>query len=268
MSSNVTQNKFSAETASKVLRQTLLERLRKNPSYSLRAMAKSLGVSHTYLSLILNGKKPLSKQKAVEFAELLKLNERDARALLKGSKEGRPRSRRDEAPTYNELSVDRFKAVSSWYHLAILDLTGLQQFKSDPTWIAEQLGIHRHQVIDAIERLVRLRLAVYDDKDVLRKSPVNLEVKTKQSNAAVREFHRQMIEKALQELGKTSAEAFAKREISAMTMSINPAKVEAAKKKINRFKQELFAFLSEGPCTDVYQMNIQLFTLLKTEGKQ
>ena len=45
-----------------VMRTELDGRKVKNPNYSLRAFARDLGVSHTLISLILNGKRAMSQK--------------------------------------------------------------------------------------------------------------------------------------------------------------------------------------------------------------
>ena len=42
---------------------------------------------------------------------------------------------------------------------------------------------------------------------------------------------------------------------------MNPANLEKAKKKILEFQKELAELITEGDCTEVYQMNVQLFSL-------
>ena len=50
----------SEDTTREVLRNILVARKRRNKYYSLRALARDVGVSHSLLSLILNGRRGIS----------------------------------------------------------------------------------------------------------------------------------------------------------------------------------------------------------------
>jgi transcriptional regulator with XRE-family HTH domain len=102
-----------------LLRAELAERCRRNPRYSLRAFARASGVSHTVLSLVLAGKRPLSRKAAERLADYLNLDPDRRRALLRPSRE---RAGLPTAPgcEYRQLSLDAFDLISDWHHLAIL----------------------------------------------------------------------------------------------------------------------------------------------------
>src|SRR6056297_15041 len=54
-----------------ILREAFLEKAKRNSSFSMRAMAKHLGIAPSSLSEIFSGKKNLSRPRAIEFAERL-----------------------------------------------------------------------------------------------------------------------------------------------------------------------------------------------------
>src|SRR4051812_39967317 len=56
------------------LQRELARRCTTNAGYSLRAFARALGMSHAGLSLVLSGKRPLSRKAAVRIAPLLDLS--------------------------------------------------------------------------------------------------------------------------------------------------------------------------------------------------
>ena len=70
------------KTASEFLMTTFNERKDKNPRYSLRAFARSLGVSSGQLSEILSGKRPLSHKLARRIAIALALTEEESQKLV------------------------------------------------------------------------------------------------------------------------------------------------------------------------------------------
>lgn len=73
---------IDAKTASEYLIAAFQERKEKNPRYSLRAFARSLGVSSGQLSEILSGKRPLSHKLARRISTSMSLGEAESKNLL------------------------------------------------------------------------------------------------------------------------------------------------------------------------------------------
>ena len=95
-----------------ILREELATRCQANSRYSLRAFARDLGVSHSYISQVLSGKLRLSFRQALRFSEFLDLEEATRENLLKGImkeketslEEGKPV---DETCAFYILEIDR-----------------------------------------------------------------------------------------------------------------------------------------------------------------
>jgi len=262
----------SSPAAGTILRRWLSERIVANPGYSLRAMARRLGVSPGYMSQVLNGRKRLSTARAVHVAETLQLSDGDARTLLLAAALGKvPRflaSETDETGDFRVVELERFKALSHWYHVAILDLAETAGFRAQPAWIAKRLRISPVQAAEALERLQDLELLV-EKNGKLRKANARVAVMAKSSRPAIREYHKQMIGKALDTLEDATPEAFAQRSVTGITMSVNPERLPETYTMIDQFRRKLERFLSEGEATEVYQLNVQLFNLshaLKTRS--
>ena len=152
-----------------ILRRQLDNRLSRNSNYSLRAFARDIGVSPSSLSDILNGKQGFSKNKAIQIGNKLGFNPMEINyfSTLAESKYARSLSNRKIAKLKlqkflktkeTELSIESFKIISQWYHLAILELTKIESFESDNKWIAKKLGITIDEVRQAIERLIKMNL--------------------------------------------------------------------------------------------------------------
>jgi len=266
--------------SAEILQRILHEKQRRNPSYSLRAAARDLGLSSGFLSLVLRGKKRLTFKRAVQFVQILQMDEQLGNIFLRSvalesTKDSACRGYLEKAFTaeagdqsheYAILELDRFRALSEWHHIAILDLTLIEGFEADPAWIAEELGISVDQVNSAKVRLQRLGLLEVRGSRWIKTS-AKLAIPTTYSDRAMREFQGQMIQKAHEALQSPDPEDFAARDISGVSMAINPARITEAKVKIQRFRRELLEFMSTGPCTELYRMNVQLFRLNKKSGK-
>jgi uncharacterized protein (TIGR02147 family) len=261
------------------LRSIFLERKARNPTYSTRAFARDLGMSQGLLSLVLSGKQPLSVKQALKVAVLLELPDVETfmqsvlMALPEDSKAVRLLKRRQASKRHDGSSfVDRHveqieetKLISQWYHLPILDLTTNRGFKSDVHWIARRLGIGPIETRDAVDRLLKLGL-LERREGKLRKTTQRIQFRTRDSQAAVRAFHKQMIQKALAQLEKSDAESFAAREISSMTIAMPRALWPECQRRIQKFQKELAEFASQGESDSVYQLNVQMFSLTGSPG--
>jgi len=107
------------------LREELLRRRANNPRYSLRAFALHLGVSSSFLSKILMGKKSVSETTFLKMATRLKLNHEaieSYRARLPGYKPSRLQ--------FNPVTVVHFQIIADWHHYAILEAVTVQGFDS------------------------------------------------------------------------------------------------------------------------------------------
>jgi len=254
------------------LKTTLVEKLKTNPQYSLRAFSKFLNISHGQLSMVLQGKKHISEDSALNIASRLHLDEKEAdyfchlvrleSAKTVQSKEFIQKRLETLHPkqTFHTLTLDAFKIVSDWHHYAILEMTELDTFKSDPAWIAKRLKISKAEVDLAIERLERLEL-IKNKKGTWVKTNEFFSVKSDLRNDALKKFHRQVLEKTLASLGTQDVQ---ERKFGNITMSIDPSKLKEAEKRMEVFRLELAKFLSRGRKTQTYQLSTYLFKL--TEG--
>ena len=254
------------------LRELYLERRERNSSYSTRAFARDIGISQAYASMILNGKKPLTLKQATRVAALLNLEPEKTEALLNavlGLATAKSKikksirlsfSKKEKNDWFSDLQLDRFTAISRWYHIAILDLTTTKNFKEDVKWIGARLGITSIEANDALDRLIRLGF-LQRTNGKIRKPKAHLYLQTEHSEPAIRKFHKEMIAKAASKLDETSQEEFSKRSITGITLAVDVKHVEEAKKKINNFQQEMSELVTDGNCTEVYQLNVQFFSL-------
>jgi len=262
-----------------ILRDFLTRKMSKNSAFSLRAFARDLGVSHTYLSLVMNGKKNLSMKKVVHFTHLLQMDDKDAAQFMKaGSRDARGRAfeklkldsnkvkNRHTPESYFELETDRLRLLTDWYHYPIVELTHTYDFQSDPKWIGRRLDISPEQVNDALERLKRMGLLI-EKNGKLVKPLANTIVQSKTPSQYIRNYHKLFIGKALQQLESGAQEDVDSRDITAVTLPIDPTRIPEARKKIAAFRRSLWRFLSHGEQTEVYQLNIQMFPLTARKSK-
>ena len=237
----------------KILRSELSKRVRKNPKYSLRSFARGSGVSHTVLSLVMSGKRPLSRKAAAKLSGFLALAPEDRRRLL--LRDGEPVT--PVSYDFQQVSLDTFAVISDWYHYAILSWLELPEARLEARAVSRALSIPESEAKLAIERLTRLELVREISPGCFRQAGKSLSVENTVSTSATRLFHRQLLEKALEALETQPAEV---RDHSSMTLAIDPALLPFARKRIQGFRRELAAELeARGNPGAVYELTVQLF---------
>lgn len=233
----------------KLLRSTLDERCKKNPQYSIRAFARASGISHTVLSLVLSGKRKLSKKATAMLADHLNLDPAQRKSLLK------PFSSSDE--TYQTLALDSFELISDWYHYAILSALELPEAKLDAKWMAKQIGIKPLQAALAIDRLKRLGLVEESAAGTWKQATAPIKIDNSLSTSATKKFHKQLLERAAESIDR---DPISDRDFSSMTFSMSASQMDFAKKRIQAFRRELTAELeSQGTPETVFNFTIQLY---------
>jgi transcriptional regulator with XRE-family HTH domain len=253
MTTNESQR--STQTFRKFLQDELLRRVDRNPGYSLRAFARSLGINPASLSRILRGQRIISEDMREKLAQRLGLHPTEYQQLdLNDSSEPGAQAQ------YHQLSLDAFQVISDWYHYAILELVNTRGFKPDARWVATRLGITTSEVHAAVERLTRLgMLEVTEEGQWINASGSNTNIAADMRAAAYRKLQRQSLEMAIRALDEVPIE---KRDQSTMTMSVDSRKLPEAAERITRFRRELCEFLEQGNTRDhVYQLVVSLYPL-------
>ncbi len=252
------------------LNEELVRKIKINPRYSLRAFARQIGLSPGELSEILRQKRSLSVKGALKIAVHLQLTEAEKDHLLSLIQKEKANAAAlrvgltidEAAPTQRQLTMDLFHVVSDWYCFAILNLAETAGFKWNEDWIAKRLGISVPEVKTAIQRLTRAGLIEFNKgsaqvtKDYVI-SPEGI------PSEAIRTFHHSMLVKAREALESQSVE---ERDITGLTIAIDPKKLSSIKKEINEFLDRINARYARGPKTEVYQLELALFRLTR-EGR-
>lgn len=262
MKQNITthSNLKKGLNAEKLLRQTLSARCAKNPQYSIRAFAKASGISHTVLSLVLSGKRKLSKKATQKLADYLELSSEERVNLLKLEKV-------PGAYDFQVMSLDTFEVISDWYHYAILSLLELPNVVFEAKWIAKQLGIKVLSAKLAIDRLKKLQLVEVDAKGNWKQSGKPIKIENSLSTAATKKFHKQLLVRASESIDKDEVSV---RDFSSITFTLDPNQMEYAKNRLRDFRRELMNELEAmGKPSAVYNMTIQLYpvTQIKETSK-
>ncbi|HPI39577.1 MAG TPA: TIGR02147 family protein [Pseudobdellovibrionaceae bacterium] len=256
-----------------ILKNYWMRKKEDQPSYSLRALARDIKISPSYLSDVFSGKKQISVKVFKNLCRALEvdtdtINAINTAALFENlPKEFTPKNINKlkilsgGIPQFKPMSKKKYSLLKKWYYVAILDLMTCQNFKSDRRWIAKRLGLLQGEVDEALDVLITLDL-VDIHNNIWRKKTDKIRLPTIKSQAEVRQFHKQMIEKSLDELNsKLTPQDFDRRLITGITFSCNPTELKSMKKKINTFLHQLTSDMMTPVSSEVYQVNLQLFPL-------
>ncbi len=239
----------------------LSQRSKKNPAYSLRSFAKSIGINSGVLSAILNKKRPLTVSTAKKIIDALNLDSKTRSKLLQSLVSAEPQ---ETQGSYHSLSEDLFQAVQNWEHFAILSMLESKSTALTPRAIAQRLKISQATAMETLETLKRIGL-IKLEAGKLKPTHKNLSTTHDIPSQALRHAHRQHLQKAIEALEDQSVD---ERDFSGVTMAISKKKLPIAKKLITQFRRDLCDLLEGGSRDEVYRLNVQLFSLENNNGRQ
>ena len=228
-----------SEEIRSLLEQELVARTRKNPRYSLRSYARTLGIGFSDLSKILRRQRSISERMFLRLRQKLPLININ--------------------PKFHVIAHDQFALVSDWYHFAILSLMRTHSFRSDVNWIARRLAISSVVARVAVERLERLNLIDCSSNlkwRILEKNTTT--VGGPDSSAALRNLQTQILEAAIKALEERSPE---ERDQSTMIMAADSRKLEEARRRIDHFRRQLCNFLETPSADSVFCLSTSLFPM-------
>jgi uncharacterized protein (TIGR02147 family) len=252
------------------LNSELAQRCEKNPSYSLRAFAKALEIDAGTLSKILSGRQSLSFKMAKKIVPKLELNpsqqaqffqslaDHQGERKLKSS--AIPFEVKEREYKGSDLSIEYYRVISDWYHIALMEMTFLKRFKPEPRYLAQELGISVTEAKLAIERLLSLGLLERKGGKLIKSKEKLSTTDRRLTTPALRKNQKQFLEKAIHSLENDPLE---ERSHTNMTMAIDSSKIETAKKMIREFQMALCNYLESGNRDRVFNLSVALYPVQK-----
>jgi uncharacterized protein (TIGR02147 family) len=255
---------------------SLAKKKAQNPSYSIRAWARQLGLkTQALLVNVLAGDRKLS----VEFGNLIAMNlglngreleyfkalvlsnlaqDQDTKTMLEARlSELRP----DQFRT--NMSLSNFKIISEWFHFTILEQFSLREPSSSLEELETKLRgkVTKSEISQSIRLLTNLGYLVESD-DKLRRSAENVVVRGEVPSLAIRKHHLGMLDLAKSALEEQSIH---EREFRSTKLCIREEDYEKAKGFIKDFHEKMQKLSVRGEAKHVYAFNSQLFKLTGDE---
>ncbi len=262
-----------------VLRDALAKRSASAPGYTMSRFAKELGLSPSRLSEVFSRRQGLSLEVAKRISGVLGLQEQEAGFFcdLIEYEHARSQEKRELARIRllkrrgdvegQAIERDVFQMISDWYHVAILELVETRYFREDYQWIADSLGISLVEAGAAMERLIRLKMLVRDEKGRLRRWEKSYYSADKDVSEAMRNFHTQVMDRAKSAMVTRPVKESA---YAAGMFPVRREDVPVVQGKIKRFlwrlSRDLESSLSSADA--IYCMSMQFFEMTEPEFRK
>lgn len=236
----------------------------RNSNLSLRSIARLIGISPSYFSEILNGKKNIPTAKLKGLLSVLEIDDFAALYLknclkMEGYKDFFITDE-DFLNIYRDFEEETFNIFKEWYYIPIMELTTTADFINDNTWIAKKLGVSEAEVGVAIYHLKKAGfLKTIEGR--LKKTNRKMIFKTKNPKTLAQQYHRNMMAKSIDQFDKNEQRDFDRRTVLGYTLAVNPDVLESVMKKLKEDLITTASIATTGECKDVYQLNLQFFPL-------
>lgn len=241
-----------------LLKKKLKEIQTKNTRFSLRSLAVKIGISPGALADLMRGRRPLSDFYADKIATNLGLSKDEKETLFTCVTTKSRKFAKQKILAENEFSM-----ITDWENYAILNLMKTKDFESNNSWIAKRLAIPEAQVKKSLKIMSDLGLISFRQGEWQRNHNSITTTREIPSKSLV-EAHKKDLAKAMEVLDKTTV---ADRSYTSVTMPINTAKIEEARKMIRKFRRNLCLLMESGPKDEVYNLNIQLYPVTSLRAK-
>jgi len=255
--------------SSEVLRKAFLN-LKNNDGLTLRKWAELVGLSSATLNLIINSKRLLPRKHTQNIGSSLGFDDLTQEYLEKAIERDWLRKRGIKPETVSAANLDYSEVqeiegdailLKSWLHLAILEFSTCKNFREDLDFLSNQFRVSKSEVQMVLNDLETSGYLVRG-KNGLKKRDKKMRIPTKRSRQIIRNFHIQMLDKARHHLmTQHDSAAFQKRLVTGYTVAVNPKQIAKAKLILEKALLEASTQLVKGACTEVYQIQLQLFPL-------
>lgn len=230
----------------------------KNNLYSIRSFARDLDVSSGRLVNILKRKSIPGPKIINRFFEKLNVPEAEQQQILQSLEQERFLKR--GLGFEKELNENELEQLGNWKSWALYTLIQRQDFDGTEKWVVEQSGFSVDEVQHILQGLLQIGLIERQDDLLVRQKIQNVTTTRDIPSKTIRELHKQFMQQACESLEKHTV---AERDITGITMCINPNKLAEAKQLISQFRAQMNKLLEDGECRDVYHLGVQLFPVIQ-----
>ena len=249
-----------------------------DPTFSYRIFAAAIDMDASLLVKILQGKRHVSTKNIEAFVQFFRFKEgkaeyfREMVAYGKAKNDEQVRKhfetlQKMRPSSCRELDEARYRYFQQWFYPMIRSALDVFDYRGPEH--AAALGdscipkISASQVENAVDALLQLGL-VHRRKDG-RIVPTDAHLKTKEHwlSASISDYQKSIAELAHRSIAETPKE---ERDISTLTMALDSSQIQRIRDIIAEARRSIVNVANSMPsqiCDSVYQLNFQLFPMMK-----
>lgn len=263
---------------SDLLRSYYVKKRKEGKHFSMRAMAKKLGISSSHLSYILQGQRHLPLRLLEPLSKLLDIDSVDRDRILRevllksGAEVERAKDLLSlkQSPPVKQLKWDTIAKtdfIADWADIAIFLCAGLSDYDGSPEFVANRLFLELGQVNKKMKALVESGfLQIVDGKMIRGKK--TLQMKSGKDFSLIRKYHKAHLDNASWSLEhNTEDDDLANRLITGLSFTVSKKMIPRLKQKIQNFILEMAEESIDETPDEVYQLAVQLFPLSKKRAR-
>ena len=242
-----------------------------NSSYSMRAMARDLNISPSFLVNLINGKRCLSENGAKKIANSLSLPFATKKQFLLSARiensrrpEDRESLRRElkelnsETDRFRKSQPDELKKINSYLHFAILSALDLSNEPTSALALSKTFLEDLSQINDILEDLVEFKYVERNSEDMFQTCVSSTETSSEAPSTDIKKIHRSSINRALSSVDQN----YQNRELSTTILSFCTEDYEEAKDMIKEFVYQFHSRFSVSENKDsIRQLSLQFVRL-------
>ncbi len=246
-----------------------------NRFFSYRYVGQRVGMDHSVVVKVLQGKRHLTPEQSKSFAELLDLDKSATAYFLALVDYGRAEKDSDIRRAFEALLLLRpamqrsleathYAFFQRWYHVAIRSLLDYYPFDGqDYAALARQLTpvVSENQARESVELLLSLGLVAPSPEGLIRPADSHLSTGERWISAAVQSYQKEVIrlsESALEGVPRQE------RDISTLTLSLDRNSLDEIREVLKECRQAIVKIADRVPAEKtnaVYQLNLQFVPL-------
>ncbi len=269
---------FQYQSAKTFLKDSIAERKRLSPEFSIRKFCKSSDFgSHAHLVMILNGRRRMTLKQVPALSLGLELSSAERIYLQTLIQLDNATSEEEQnlcklwlndlnpKREFRIVEVEQYHMIADWVHMAILTLAKIDgaviSAENISQLIHEKVSIPK--IREAIERLLDLGMLKEEGNKII---PTAQSFKTKDdiSNKGAREYHKQVARLGIEAIEEQSPEI---REFQSFALTVPEGKIPLAKDLIRKFRHQLVHLMEADAGNEVYQCNVQFFKIVENPSK-
>lgn len=251
---------------------------KKNKSFfSHRYIVQKAGYkSPVALKEVIDRKKNLTLTSAEKFATAFKLTDNVKEYFILLYKFNTAETLSEKDAFFNEMTLlqkrmsykiieeENFDILDKWWTLVLREVISLPDYKHSKKWLARNVlpEISIKDVETSLDILERAGL-IQKENGIWKSCDSIIKTEKHKESIKIAHYHDQMIKLALKALWELPSGA---KEISGTVIRISADKFDEIKKRIYELRQSILKMAEESKGADqVYQLNVQLFPLVKTD---